>query len=250
MRGRDRHVRLYLLRHGEPARRDLFYGHFDVALSETGHAQSHAQATRLAERDLVAVASSDLTRAHLGAQRVASKHGIEVEVFEALREMHLGILENVPYADAMKRHPELAGRSYLDMLDYAFPGGGESVLDVASRAVPCVEAWVGAVARKHPDVPRPGVAVVAHNTVTRILLGVAAGLGPAGYGRFSQRYGAISRVDLPLRHTAGETDSADGSGSASSPLQPGDERSKGERRPQVDWSRAVIAYANRDPSWA
>ena len=220
MPGPDRHLRLYLLRHGEPARRDLFYGHFDVALSETGHAQSHAQAQRLAERELLAVASSDLTRARLGAQRVAAKHEVEVDVFEALREMHLGVLENVPFADAMQQVPQLAGRSYLDMLDFAFPGGGESVLDVAKRAVPCVEDWIRAVARKHPEVKRPGVAVVAHNTVTRILLAVAAGLGPAGYGRFSQRYGAISRVDVPLRQT------------------------------KADWSSAVIAYANRDPTWA
>lgn len=208
-------VRLYLLRHGEPERRDLFYGHHDVALSEQGRAEAEAQADALAGSGIVAVYCSDLTRAHWGAQRVAARHGLTPTCDAALREMHLGLLENVPYAEAFERFPEVAMRSYRDMLDFAMPEGGESVLDVAARVLPFVEQ----IAVRHADASRPGVVVYAHNTVTRLLLGHAAGLGPAGYGAFSQRYGAINRVDLTVRQGV----------------------------PQ--WDRATIAYANRDPHW-
>jgi len=217
---RGKAVRLYLLRHGEPERRDLFYGHHDVALSDRGRAEAQAQAEALSDSGIVAVYASDLTRAHWGAAQVAARHGLTPTRERALREMHLGQLENIPYAEAFERFPELATRSYRDMLDFRMPGGGESVRDVAARVVPLVEQLV----LRHADASRPGVVVYAHNTVTRLLLGQAAGLGPAGYGAFSQRYGAINRVDLAV---------------------PGDDTGAAA----VRWDRATIAYANRDPHW-
>jgi broad specificity phosphatase PhoE len=192
-------LRLHLLRHGEPDLHGGFYGHADVPLSPRGQAQALAQARALAGEPLVAIYSSDLERAAHGAGLVAA-HGEgrpAPEALPALREMHLGVLERVAFGDAQTRFPELAGRSYDDMLEFRMPEGGESVRDVAARAVPCVEAIVRRHAR--PGSPRgqvPGVAIVAHNTVLRILLAHAAGLGPAGYVRFEQQLGAISRVDF------------------------------------------------------
>ncbi len=208
-------VRLYLLRHGEPERRDLFYGHHDVALSPRGQGQAQAQGRVLAKAGVVAVYSSDLSRARFGADAVALPHGLRPVLDPALREMHLGQLENVPYAEGLQRHPELAGRSYGDMLDFRMPGGGESVRDVAARVLPCVEAAVVA----HASTERPAVVIYAHNTVTRLLLGQAAGLGPAGYWAFSQRYGAINRVDIAVDDGAAQ------------------------------WGRASVVYANRDVRW-
>ena len=209
-------VRLYLCRHGEPERRDLFYGHYDIALSPRGRAQAQAQAELLAESSIVAVYSSDLERARYGADGVAQRHDIVTTFDEALREMHLGRLENVPYEDARNRYPELAGRSYRDMLDFRMPDGGESVRDVAERVLPVVEAAV----LRHASTDRPGVVIYAHNTVTRLLLGQAAGLGPAGYGVFAQGYAAVSRVDVPVVHA------------------------------QVQWPRASVVYTNRDARWS
>lgn len=208
-------VRLYVLRHGEPVRRDLFYGHFDIALSQLGRTQAQAQGEALASSAIAAVYSSDLRRAVFGAEAVARHHGLAVVHTPLLREMHLGALEDVPYAEGLARHPELAGRSYNDMLDFAMPDGGESVRDVAQRVIPFVES----IAVRHANGERPGVVVYAHNTVTRVVLGQAAGLGAAGYVAFAQRYGAINRVDLPV---------VDGA---------------------VVWPRAAIAYANRDVRW-
>lgn len=209
-------VRLYLCRHGEPERRDLFYGHYDIALSSRGRAQARDQAELLADSSIVAVYSSDLQRARYGADAVAQRHDILPTLDEALREMHLGRLENVPYDDARNRYPEVAGRSYRDMLDFRMPDGGESVRDVAERVLPVVEAAI----LRHASTDRPGVVIYAHNTVTRLLLGQAAGLGPAGYGVFAQGYAAVSRVDVPVEHA------------------------------QVQWPGASVVYCNRDTRWS
>lgn len=193
-------LHLYLVRHGEPVASDLFYGHADVPLSPRGEQQAAAAARALAAVPLTAIYSSDLQRAARGAAMIAAHGGDRPApvVQPALREMHLGVLEQLSFREARLRVPELAGRRYEDMLDYRMPGGGESVRDVAERVLPCVAAVIARHARTTgPDgQATPAVAIVAHNTVNRVLLACAAGLGPAGYPRFEQTFGAINRVDL------------------------------------------------------
>lgn len=192
-------LHLYLLRHGEPVALDIFYGHADVALSARGEQQAAAAAQALAGVSLAAIYSSDLQRAARGAALLAASAPARPDpvTLPELREMHLGDLEQRPIRDARAHVPELAGRRYEDMLDFRMPGGGESVLDLAARVIPCVTALVarhaGAAA---PGRPTPAIAIVAHNTVNRVLLACAAGLGPAGYMRFEQAFGAINRVDV------------------------------------------------------
>lgn len=190
-------LHLHLLRHGEPALLDSFYGHEDVPLSPRGRAQAAAQARALAGRPLQAIYCSDLQRAGEGAALLAAEVGRPRPVaLPALREMHLGVLERVRFADARTHHPELVGRGYADMLEFRMPGGGESVQDVAARVVPCVVGLIDLHAAADRKGPPPEIALVAHNTVHRVLLACAAGLGPAGYMRFEQGLGAISRVEM------------------------------------------------------
>lgn len=198
-------LHLYLVRHGEPVATDLFYGHADVPLSERGRRQAEAAARALEPVSLSAIYCSDLSRALVGAELLAA-HGEARPTpiaARALREMHLGVLEQVPFADGRARVPELAGRSYDDMLDFRMPGGGESVRDLADRVLPYVADLFARHARPPADTGRPpSIAVVAHNTVNRVILACAAGLGPAGYVRFEQALGAISRIDLRADWTA------------------------------------------------
>lgn len=223
---RDAHgVRVYLLRHGEPARRDLFYGTYDIDLSEQGLRQAEGQARCLARVPFVALFSSDLQRATKGAQLIADACGGTVQTDPALREMDLGHLEQLPHAEAMQRYPQWAGRSYFDMLDARMPGGGESVRDLAERVLPCLRRIASEHAGPRAQGRWPTVLVYAHNTVARVVLAQAAGAGVAGYPRFTQRYGAINRLDLPVI-------SAEPSGA-------------GARR--IDWDHATIGYTNRDP---
>lgn len=194
-------LHLYLLRHGEPVAAELFYGHADVPLSERGLQQADAAARALEDVRLDAIYASDLQRAARGAELVAAYGEARPRpvLLAELREMHLGVLEQLSYADARARLPELAGRSYDDMLDYRMPDGGESVRDLAERVVPCVTGLIVRHARRErpaAGAATPAIAIVAHNTVNRVLLACAAGLGPAGYVRFEQALGAVNRIDL------------------------------------------------------
>lgn len=211
-------LRLYVLRHGEPARRDLFYGVHDIDLSERGLAQARGQAECLGEVPFAAIYSSDLMRASKGAALIAERCGVQVQIEPDLREMHLGQLEAMPHAEAMERYPSWAGRSYFEMLDARMPGGGESVRDLAQRVLPCLDRIAQAQAGPSVHGRWPTVVVYAHNTVARVLLAEAAGVGVSGYPKFTQRYGAINRIDAPV----------DAAGA-------------------VDWSGATIVYSNRDP---
>ncbi len=200
---------LYVLRHGEPEDRTLFYGQLDVGLCERGRGHVQAQAEFFSTRPLGTIVSSDLSRCTIGAEAIAARQGVSVRTDAALREMHLGVLEGVPMSEALERMPELAGRSYRDMLDFAFPQGGESVREVASRALPAVEAVVREGFSREGD-----IVLYVHNTVARLVLAAAAGLGPEAYVRFEQRYGAVNRLRI----------------------EPGGES---------PWARSAIVYSNR-----
>lgn len=218
-------LRLYVLRHGEPERRDVFYGHHDIALSGRGMAQARAQAECLDRVPLVAIYSSDLRRALCGAQLLAQRRGLRVQVEPDLREMGLGALEALSYEEAVRRHPQWAGLSYQDMLDTRLPEGGESVRDLSVRVLASVERLAAEHAAPAATGRWPAVLLYAHNTVARVLLALAAGAGVAGYTRFVQRYGAINRIDVPMRPEGGDGEPAD----------------------RIDWDAACIGYSNRDP---
>lgn len=207
-------VRLHVLRHGEPAPPGIFYGHRDVELSSRGQQQVEAQRAALAHVELERVWTSDLSRAEIGARAIAGT--ASVTVCSALREMNLGVLEGAPMAEARERFPELASLSFYDMLDVRFRGGGESVRDVAARVLPVLEAGIRDVAR---PAATTDVALYAHNTVNRVVLSAACGLGPEGYIRFAQDYGCRSRIDFEFERMRG--------GSV--------------------WTGAAIAYANLPP---
>ncbi|MCA9671146.1 MAG: histidine phosphatase family protein [Myxococcales bacterium] len=179
---------LFLLRHGAVQTDDLMYGQRDVPLTEVGLAQARWAADALAGEPLQAVYSSDLSRARTGAELVASFHaGVEARADAAFREMSLGILEGVALEAAREKFPDLVRKRYVDMLDYAFPEG-ESIADVAARALPALEALV----EQHAG---HAFALVAHNTVNRLVLGTALALPREGIFSFRQSFGCINRID-------------------------------------------------------
>ncbi len=193
-------LQVYLLRHGETVCPSSFYGHLDVELSERGRAQAEAQARWLERVQLSAIYCSDLQRARHGALAVSTRqteaHGSAppLESLAALREMHLGVFEGLEFAKARARFPELAGLRYQDLLETRIPGG-ETVRDVNARVLPCAQELTERHLRADKGAGT-AIAIVAHNTVLRLTLAHYAGLGPAGYVRFKQSCGAISRVDL------------------------------------------------------
>lgn len=181
-------TRLYLIRHGEVDNRGAFYGQTDVPLSPAGLRQMTEAAQQLSSLGLRAVYSSDLQRAQDGARLIATAHGLDPRPLPGLREMHLGRLEGVPFDEGRRSLPELTGRTYRDMWSYRFPDGGENLQDLMDRLGPVLDDLL----REHP---RGTVAMVAHNTINRLLLGQALGLPLRYVFDFVQDYGCINRID-------------------------------------------------------
>lgn len=188
---------LYLVRHGEVDARETFYGHLDLPLSEGGKEQIQRTAQALRTARPAAIYSSDLQRALASAEVIAKDHGLEPIPDPAFREMSLGVLEGLPYDQAMARFPQVAEKRYRDMWSYRFPQG-ENLQQVADRVRPALDRLLEA----HAEADKP-VVLVAHNSVNRVILGDALGLSLIDVFDFAQDFGCINKIAYgprPLVH--------------------------------------------------
>lgn len=91
--------RVYLVRHGEnPANLNKQFSHrlIDYSLTQKGILQSHQTAQFFKNKQIDAIYSSPLKRAHETAQIIAEELDLEVHEFEEFREIDTGILEAQP----------------------------------------------------------------------------------------------------------------------------------------------------------
>ncbi len=177
---------ILLARHGETdwnAERRV-QGHADRPLNETGLAQALALAETLADEQLTAVYSSDLTRAYETARVVAETHALQVEVLPALRERDFGTWEGLTEEDALERFPEARNGSW---------GDAETRDELATRILEALQR----IALDHPE---SQVLVVTHGGPLRAMLAhcAADGNGPIAnchIVRLAFRDGAFSKLD-------------------------------------------------------
>jgi alpha-ribazole phosphatase len=186
-------VLIYLLRHGEVegAETRRFIGHLDVPLSRLGERQCQAQANRLWGAKLAAVFSSDLTRARHSAQIIAAPHGLTPTEVPALREMAMGRWDGLTAAEIRAREPQAFADWMARVGEFPFPGG-ESVPDLAARAVPAFET----IATAHAG---QAIAIVAHGGTNRALLCHAVGLSLGRLLAFGQDYGSLTMLEAGPR---------------------------------------------------
>lgn len=134
-------VRLILIRHGESeGNRDrTFTQSPEVPLTETGHEQARRVAQSLAQHHRPQrVIASPFTRARQTAEVIAANFSLAVELEPDLREQSFGVFAGRPYT-AM-----LSDAAYHEGPRWAWrPPEGESLLDVAQRAVPAFERIAG-----------------------------------------------------------------------------------------------------------
>lgn len=106
MRGFGRRVVLW--RHGQTLwnveRR--FQGHTDVPLDPDGRVQAERAAARLAALEPTAIVSSDLSRATVTAQALASRVDLPVAVDDRLRERSGGSWEGLTGEEIRLKYPE------------------------------------------------------------------------------------------------------------------------------------------------
>ena len=184
---------LYLIRHGEvvDASTRRFCGHIDVPLSPAGEAQLHTLALELASKPLAAIYSSDLSRARLSAEILATPHGLTPETIPALREMSMGRWEGLTGEEIQASEPEAFNDWMSRIGEFPFPEG-ESLLDLERRVWP---ALLDLLDRHRGQ----SFAVVAHGGVNRVILCRALGAPFEKILAFGQDYAALSVLEWSER---------------------------------------------------
>lgn len=159
-------------------------GQLDSPLTPLGHTQAEGAAVQLAGRkDLTAVITSDLQRAHSTARIVAGVLDLPVFVDKGLREQHFGTMQGELFGDLTASSP---GREHINEVRW---GGGESVADVHARLM-------GLYARIDAAHPGP-VVLVTHGHVIQISLSLLRGRGARDVEWFDLPNGSIVTAPAP-----------------------------------------------------
>jgi len=167
---RNKLSRLLLVRHGDTELNsaERYWGSTDIKLSATGIRQAERLRDRLASERIDAVYSSDLMRASVTAEIIASKHGLTVITCPELREINFGKLEGLKFDEISQLYPEVAKLWAERSPELRYPGG-ERRDDFDKRVTAFVERL-----RKHD--PEETVLIVAHSGVLRTIICLLLGM--------------------------------------------------------------------------
>ena len=156
--------RLLLVRHGDTElnSRERFWGATDVKLSAAGVKQAEQLRNHLATEKVDAVYSSDLKRALVTAETIASRHRLGVISCTELREIDFGDVEGLTYEEISQLYPELARQWSERMPKMRYPGG-ESRDEFDNR----VAKFLG---RLKEHLPGEAILIVGHSGVLRTLM--------------------------------------------------------------------------------
>jgi broad specificity phosphatase PhoE len=166
---------LWLVRHGQTDDNldgDIFQGFRDTPLNQTGRAQAHRLAEKLAlpadlradglgGRRFASLFCSDLARAHETAAIVGAQVGLDPVPDARLREGDRGRWEGRRFSDIQREEPERYAAWMTAGPDFRFPGG-ESLLEQQTRVL-------AALAEFRASAAAP-VLVVCHRGSIRVAL--------------------------------------------------------------------------------
>jgi probable phosphoglycerate mutase len=146
-------MRVLLIRHGTSIwnNEQRWQGWADPPLSADGVTQAEAVAAALRGLDIHIVVSSDLARARLTAEIIASVTGVKVSIEPALRERDIGLWTGLTSAEVESRWPGQQ-EMYRANPKIPFPNGEEAEV-LVRRAIPVLLT----IAQQDPH---DGVAVV------------------------------------------------------------------------------------------
>ncbi len=125
---------IYLVRHCEAMgnHKRLFQGSTDCDISEIGAIQLNYLKERFKNISLDAVYSSPLIRAQKTAEAIADGKGLQIITRKNLAELHGGVVEGKPFAQAFNSIPGLADAWNNHPQDFA-PEGGETMREAYLR---------------------------------------------------------------------------------------------------------------------
>lgn len=169
---------MVLLRHGRTAHNAAgrIQGQVDTPLDEVGRAQAEALGAVLSAEAFDVLVTSDLSRAADTAAAVASHVGLPLAVDARLRETHYGQWQGLTGPEVETRWPTeyAAWRAGL-----GGPVGGETVTDVAARALPAVHEHLAGVGEGR------ALLLVTHGGTARALTGALTELDPGSWWRLA-----------------------------------------------------------------
>ncbi len=164
--------KLFLVRHGETELNsaERYWGRSDVKLSVAGIEQAERLRDRLAVEKIDAVYSSNLERALITAEIIASRHRLAVITCAELREVDFGQLEGLNFSEISQLYPEVAKLWAERSTKLKYPGG-ESLVEFNNR----VSKFLSKL-DKHTT--GETILVVAHAGVLRTLVCQLLGIDP------------------------------------------------------------------------
>ena len=137
---------IYLIRHGESEanHRDIFMGHGDIELSETGWKQACVTAKYLHSQEPKpdAIYSSDLKRAYHTAEKTAELYDMPVIKDIGLREIDAGLWEYLTFPELRKQFAD-SFALWSNNIGLAGCDGGETVAQLQKRIVSAVTRIAG-----------------------------------------------------------------------------------------------------------
>jgi broad specificity phosphatase PhoE len=156
--------KLFVVRHGQSEwnGKKRISGQLDPPLSEKGRHQAQALARALQEESLGAVYSSSLSRAVETARPVAEFHNLPITTCDALKEIHLGILQGRYRDERDPEAQELWAKRTQNKRDFRV-AGGETFAELEQRVRSCLNEILLKGAQE-------ALLIVGHRSTNRVLL--------------------------------------------------------------------------------
>ncbi len=156
--------RLLLVRHGNTNLDSTirFWGKTDVELSSGGLRQAEKLRDRLATQRIDAIYASKLSRAHVTAEIIASKHKLDVTTRTELNEIDFGKLEGLTFEEISQLYPKIAELMSKWRIGPKYPGG-ESRDELDKR----VQRFLKRLKNHQPE---ETILIVAHAGTLRLII--------------------------------------------------------------------------------
>ncbi len=182
--------RLLLVRHGDTQLNsaERYWGDSDVKLSAAGLRQAERLRDRLATEKIDAIYSSNLQRASVTAEIIASRHQLAVTTRAELREINFGKLEGLTFDEINRLYPEVTKLWVERSLKLKYPGG-ESLDEFNNR----VNKFAGRL-KKHS--PEETILIVAHSGFLRMLMCQVLGIELQHWRQFRLEFASLSIVEI------------------------------------------------------
>ena len=156
--------KLFLVRHGNTKLNSAgrYWGQTDVELSADGTRQAERLRDRLATQKIDIVYTSNLQRASVTAEIIATNHQVDIVTCPELREINFGKIEGLTFKEVSQLYPEVTEEWFKWSLTLEYPGG-ESVAELINRVSKFLE-------RLGKHTPEEKILIVAHSAPLRLLI--------------------------------------------------------------------------------